>query len=137
MFADVGQGIMLLIVAIYMYKKMKMPLGALLIPCSICSTIFGFIFGSVFGFEELLTPVYKALFGLKEKPIDVMEGNTTMMLIFGTVGIGVLLLITAMALNIISCIKRGDIGGALFGVNGVRTCILCFDDYCPSRRDTA
>ncbi len=119
MFADVGHGIMLLIVAIYMYKKLKMPLGALLIPCSISSTIFGFIFGSVFGFEELLTPVYKALFGLKEKPIDVMEGNTTMMLIFGAVGIGVVLLIIAMILNIVSCFKRGDTGGALFGVNGV------------------
>lgn len=119
MFADVGQGIMLLIAAIYMYKKLKMPLGALLIPCSICSTIFGFIFGSVFGFEELLTPVYKALFGLKEKPVDVMEGSTTMMLIFGAVGIGVVLLIIAMILNIVSCFKRGDTGGALFGVNGV------------------
>ena len=119
MFADVGQGIMLLIVAIYMFKKKNMPLGALLIPCSICSTIFGFIFGSVFGFEELLTPVYKALFGLKEKPIDVMEGSTTMTLIFGAVGIGVVLLIIAMLLNIVSCLKRRDTGGALFGVNGL------------------
>ena len=119
MFADVGQGIMLLIVAIYMYKKMKMPLGALLIPCSIFSTIFGFIFGSVFGFEELLNPVYKALFNLDEKPIDVLEGQTTMMLIYSAVGIGVVLLMIAMILNIISCIKRKDIGGALFGVNGV------------------
>ncbi|MBK6087858.1 V-type ATP synthase subunit I [Ruminococcus difficilis] len=119
MFADVGQGIMLLIAAIIMLKVKKMPLGALLIPCSICSTIFGFIFGSVFGFEELLTPVYKALFGLKDKPIHVMEGETTKMLIFGAVGIGVVLLMIAMILNIISCLKRKDIGGALFGVNGV------------------
>lgn len=119
MFADVGQGIMLLIAAIIMLKVKKMPLGALLIPCSICSTIFGFIFGSVFGFEELLTPVYKALFGLNDKPIHVMEGETTKMLIFGAVGIGVVLLMVAMILNIISCLKRKDIGGALFGVNGV------------------
>ena len=119
MFADVGQGIMLLIAAIFMYKKMKMPLGALLIPCSIFSTIFGFIFGSVFGFEELLTPVHKALFGTNRKLLDVMEGDTTMMLIFGAVGIGVILLIIAMLLNIVSGFKRGDTGGALFGVNGV------------------
>ena len=119
MFADVGQGIMLLIVAVYMYKKLKMPLGALLIPCSICSTIFGFIFGSVFGFEELLTPAHKLLFGVDHKIIDVMEGETTMMLIFGAVGIGIVLLIIAMILNIISCLKRHDTGGALFGVNGV------------------
>ncbi len=119
MFADVGQGIMLLIAAIFMYKKMKMPLGALLIPCAISSTVFGFIFGSVFGFEHLLDPVYKALFGLNEKPVEVMEGSTTMMLIFGAVGIGVVLLMIAMILNIVSCFKRKDVGGALFGVNGV------------------
>lgn len=119
MFADVGQGFMLLIAAVYMYKKMKMPLGALLIPCSVSSVIFGTVFGSVFGFEELLNPVYKAIFGLNEKPVEVMEGQTTMTLIFGAVGIGVILLIIAMILNIISSVKRGDIGNALFGTNGL------------------
>ena len=119
MFADVGHGLMLLIAAIYMYKKMKMPLGALLIPCSISSMVFGAVFGSVFGFEELLNPVYKAMFGLDNKPVEVMDGDTTMLLIFGAVGIGVVLLMIAMLLNIISCLKRRDVGGALFGVNGV------------------
>ena len=119
MFADVGQGVLLLIAAIWMYKKKKMPLGALLIPCSISSTIFGLIFGSVFGFEEALNPLYKALFGLDEKPLDVLEGSTTMMLIYSAVGIGVVLLIIAMMLNILSSFKRGDTGAALFGVNGV------------------
>lgn len=118
MFADVGQGIALLIAAIFMYKKMKMPLGALLIPCAICSAIFGFIFGSVFGFEEVLTPVHRAVFGTGGKLLDVMEGDTTMLLIFSAVGIGVVLLIIAMILNIISSLRRGDIGEALFGVNG-------------------
>ena len=119
MFADVGQGIMLLIAALYMYRKMKMPLGALLIPCSISSTVFGFIFGSVFGFEEVLTPVHMALFGTDGKLMDVLEGSTTMMLIYSAVGIGVVLLIIAMLLNIISSFRRGDTGGALFGVNGL------------------
>lgn len=119
MFADVGHGLMLLIAAIYMYKKMKMPLGALLIPCSVSSMVFGAVFGSVFGFEHLLDPVYHALFGLEEKPVEVMEGSTTMMLIFGAVGIGIVLLMIAMLLNIVSCLKRRDVGGALFGVNGV------------------
>lgn len=119
MFADVGHGLMLLIAAIFMYKKMKMPLGALLIPCSISSMVFGCVFGSVFGFEHMLDPVYRSLFGFEEKPVEVMDGNTTMILIFGAVGIGIILLIIAMILNIVSNLKRGDIGGALFGVNGV------------------
>lgn len=118
MFGDVGHGIMLLIAAIVMYKYKKMPLGRLLIPCSISSIVFGCIFGSVFGFEELLTPVYKALFGLQQKPVDVMEADTTMLLIFSAVGIGIVLLMIAMILNIISSIKRKDYGNALFGVNG-------------------
>ena len=96
-----------------------MPLGRLLIPCSISSIVFGAIFGSVFGFEELLNPVYKAIFGLSEKPVDVMESNTTMILIFSAVGIGIILLMIAMVLNIISSIKRRDFGNALFGVNGL------------------
>jgi len=119
MFADVGQGILLLLAAIFMYKKRKMPIGALLIPCSICSTIFGFIFGSVFGFEDLLDPVYRDVFHMDGKPFDVLEGQTTMMLIYSAVGIGIALLIIAMMLNVISCFKRKDIGGALFGVNGL------------------
>ena len=119
MFADLGQGFFLLLASIFMYKVKKMPLGRLLIPCSVSSMIFGTVFGSVFGFEELLNPVYKALFGLEEKPVDVMEGSTTMILIYGAVGVGVVLLIIAMILNIISSLKRGDPGNALFGVNGV------------------
>ncbi|MBQ7133229.1 MAG: ATPase [Ruminococcus sp.] len=124
MFGDVGHGIVLLIAAIVMYKLMHMELGRLLIPCSISSTIFGFVFGSVFGFEHILDPMYKKLFGFEEKPIEVMESHWTMTIIYTAVGIGMVLLIIAMGLNIYSSFKRKDIGGALFGVNGV--CGLVF-----------
>ena len=49
-------------------------------PCGISSAIFGCVFGSVFGFEHVLDPLYKALFGLDEKPIEVvspLEENET------------------------------------------------------------
>ncbi len=124
MFGDVGHGIVLFIASLVMYKCMKMELGKLLIPCSISSTIFGFVFGSVFGYEHVLDPMYNALFGLEEKPIEVMESHWTMTIIYSAVGIGVVLLIVAMGLNIYSSIKRKDIGNALFGVNGV--CGLVF-----------
>ncbi|MBQ8539775.1 MAG: ATPase [Ruminococcus sp.] len=124
MFGDVGHGIVLLIAAIVMYKFMGMELGRLLIPCSISSTIFGFIFGSVFGFEHVLDPMYNKLFGLEEKPIEVMESHWTMTIIYSAVGIGMVLVMVAMGLNIYSCFKRKDIGGAIFGVNGI--CGLTF-----------
>ncbi len=119
MFGDVGHGILLLIASIVMYKVMKMELGRLLIPCAISSTFFGFVFGSVFGFEHLLDPLYHALFGLEEKPIEVMESQWTMTIIYSAVGIGMVLVIIAMILNIYSSLKRKDIGNALFGVNGL------------------
>lgn len=119
MFGDVGHGIVLFIAAILMYKVKGMELGRLLIPCSISSTIFGFVFGSVFGFEHVLDPMYQKLFGLHEKPIEVMESQWTMTIIYSAVGIGMVLLVVAMILNIYSSLKRNDIGNALFGVNGV------------------
>lgn len=119
MFGDVGHGILLLIASIVMYKALKMELGRLLIPCAISSTFFGFVFGSVFGFEHLLDPLYHALFGLEEKPIEVMESQWTMTIIYSAVGIGMVLVVIAMILNIYSSLKRKDIGNALFGVNGL------------------
>lgn len=43
-----------------------MKIGKILVPCGISSAIFGCVFGSVFGFEHVLDPLYKALFGLDE-----------------------------------------------------------------------
>ncbi|MDO4748859.1 MAG: V-type ATPase 116kDa subunit family protein, partial [Eubacteriales bacterium] len=119
MFGDVGHGIFLLLAAIVMYKLKGMELGRLLIPCAISSTIFGFVFGSVFGFEHLLDPMYEKLFGFHEKPIEVMESEWTMTIIYTAVGIGMVLVMVAMCLNIYSSIKRKDYGNALFGVNGL------------------
>ncbi|MBQ8056906.1 MAG: ATPase [Ruminococcus sp.] len=124
MFGDVGHGVILFIAALVMYKVKGMELGRLLIPCSISSTIFGFVFGSVFGFEHLLDPLYHKLFGLEEKPIEVMESHWTMTIIYSAVGIGMVLVIVAMGLNIYSNFKRKNIGEAIFGVNGI--CGLTF-----------
>lgn len=119
MFGDVGHGILLLIAALIMWKVKKMPLGKILIPCSICSTIMGFVFGSVFGFEDVLDPMYNALFGWETKPIHVMRAQDTNTIIYSAVGVGMLLVLFAMCLNIYSCFKRKQLGQALFGVNGI------------------
>ena len=85
MFGDVGQGICVSIVGALMWKFKQMALGKALIPCGISSAVFGLVYGSVFGYEHVLDPMYSALFGLSEKPIEVMEANTTIEIILAAV----------------------------------------------------
>ena len=78
--------------------------------------VFGFVFGSVFGFEEALDPLYHKL-GLAEKPLSVMDSINTV-LVFA-IGIGIALVVVAMCLNIVSSLKKGKVGTALFSENGL------------------
>ncbi len=123
MFGDVGQGLVLAIGGFLAYKLKKIELGKILVPCGIASTIGGLVFGSVFGFEEALDPLYHAI-GLKSKPVEVME-SVNGVLIFA-IGIGVVLVIAAMLLHTVMSIKRKQIGEALFSENGVAGIIF----YC-------
>jgi len=121
MFGDLGQGFCLAVIGFLMWKLKKMALGKILIPCGISSMVFGFVFGSVFGFEEMLDPVYEKL-GWAGKPLSVMDSINTVLLI--AIGIGVFLMIVAMLLNIYACIKRRAFGEALFSQNGLAGIIV-------------
>ena len=116
MFGDVGQGFVLILTGFLMWKLKGMPLGKILIPCGVSSMFFGFLFGSVFGFEEALNPVYTAL-GLASKPLSVMDSVNTILLF--SISIGVFLVIFSMLINVYSCIKTKHYGEALFSNNGI------------------
>lgn len=116
MFGDLGQGAVLALAGFLMWKFKKMELGKILIPCGIASMCFGFLFGSVFGYEEMLDPVYHAL-GWRGKPMSVMDSINTVLLIAIAIGVG--LMVAAMLLNIYACLKRKKFGEALFSQNGV------------------
>ena len=118
MFGDLGQGLVLSLVGYLMWKLKKMPLGKILIPCGISSAVFGLIYGSVFGFEELLNPMFHAL-GFHEKPIEVMKPATTQMIIYGAVGAGAVLVLISIIMNIFSCIKQKKAAHSVFSSNGV------------------
>ncbi len=118
MFGDLGQGILVSIAGLIM-SRMGMKIGPILIRCGVSSAVFGCIFGSVFGFEHALDPVYSALFGWEEKPIHVMEPATTNLIIYAAVGIGVFLVAAAMFINVLACIKKRDTENLFFGPNGI------------------
>lgn len=119
MFGDFGQGILLSIVGGLMWKLKKMDIGKILIPCGISSAIFGFIYGSCFGFEEAFNPIYKAIFGLDEKPVDVMSPTTSNMIVYASVGVGAVIIMIVMLMNIFSSLKRKDYESGIFGPNGI------------------
>ena len=118
MFADLGQGFCLSIVGILMWKLKKMPIGKILFPCGISSMVFGTLFGSVFGFEHLLDPMFQ-LFGFKEKPFEVMASENINTIILGAIGIGIFLLIVAMCLNVYTSFRQKNYGKALFSTSGI------------------
>lgn len=119
MFGDLGHGFILLILGILMWKLKGMDLGKILIPCGVTSMLWGCIFGSFFGFEHALDPMYKALFNLNTKPIDVMEANTTNYILVISAAIGVILITVAMLINIYTSIRQGKYGRALFSPSGL------------------
>lgn len=121
MFGDVGQGIVLAILGYLMWKIKKMALGKILVPCGIAATIGGFVYGSVFGSETLLDPLYAAL-GMSGKPVEVMD-SVIGLLIF-SIGIGVVLVIVAMLMNVFVSLKRKQFGRAVFHHNGVMGVLL-------------
>lgn len=126
MFGDLGQGLCLALIGALMWKKKKITLGKILIPCGLSGAFFGLVYGSVFGFESALNPLYKALFGLSNKPIEVMNPSMTPMVLLSAVGVGLLLIILAMILNVYSSMKRRDYVSGIFGPNGVAGLIF----YC-------
>lgn len=121
MFADVGQGLVLAIGGYLVYRLKGTKLAKILVPCGISSAFFGLLFGSVFGYEELLDPLYHAI-GLPGKPLSVMDSINTVLLM--AIGIGVALVIISMCLNIFCSLKNKKVGEALFSTNGVVGVIL-------------
>ena len=118
MFADIGQGLLLSIAGMLMWKLKKMPIGKILFPCGLSAMVFGTLFGSVFGFEHILDPMYRSL-GFEEKPFEVMASKNTNTIILGAIGIGVFLLIVAMFLNVYTSLRQRNYGRALFSTSGV------------------
>lgn len=118
MFGDVGQGLVISLVGFIMWKWKKMALGPILERIGIVSAFFGLIYGSVFGFEHLLDPMYHAM-GFKEKPVEVMANSTTNMILMSAVGIGAVLIVVCILMNICLGLKQKNWERALLSQNGI------------------
>lgn len=108
MFGDLGQGLVLMLLGFLAYKYKGMRLGAIGIRIGLSSAIFGLLYGSVFGDEELLTPLYTDVLGLSHKPIHIMDANFTMTLLISAIAIGAVLIVISMILNLVTLYKKKD-----------------------------
>ncbi len=119
MFADLGQGLVLGLVAYFiMWKRKHMEMGRILMRCSVFCCLFGFLFGSIFGFEHALDPMWHA-FGLEEKPIEVISPTSIQSILIVSLGFGALVVVISILTNIVQQLRIGHPGNALVGKNGV------------------
>lgn len=116
MFGDLGQGLVLAIAGALLWKFKKFALGPILVRIGISGAFFGLIYGSVFGYEELLDPMYEAL-GITFLPFKIMHNVTTILV--GAIAIGVLIMFISILINIVMGIKNKKYEEALFGNNGI------------------
>lgn len=106
MYGDLGHGFVLALVGAFLAKK-KNFLGNILVCCGICSMLFGVLFSSVFGYENLF---WHAVW----EPMNQM-----MPTLIVTVALGVLVITAAMVMNILNGIKQKDPGRIFFDPNGI------------------
>ena len=124
MFGDVGQGFFVALIGFcFMWLVKGLQVGRILLHCGISSMIFGFFYGSIFGFETWLNPVHQAM-GIAfnhhaGKFIEVMAADTSPYIIYFTMGLGVIAMTISMIINIILKFRHGHIGEALFGTAGI------------------
>ncbi len=112
MFGDLGQGIVIALLALLYFKKSGNPLAKLGIYLGTISSVTGFFYGSFFGNEHLLRELFPGV-----PMIDTMASK--MELLFASVAFGAFLLIVAMILNMINKYKQEKIGKMLFDRNGL------------------
>ncbi len=118
MFGDLGQGFIIALIGLVLACWKKMDFGRIMLRLGISSMIFGTAYGSVFGLEHVLDPMFHAL-GFAEKPIEVFNGATTNMLLIAAIGVGVCSIAIAMGINVYLGFKYHNLEKALFSQNGI------------------
>lgn len=127
MFGDAGQGICLLIGGFLLYRFKKVRLAGIISCCGVFSTIFGFLFGSVFGFEDVIDAVWL-------RPSEAMVNLpfigklNTVFVVAVAIGMGIILM--CMVLNIINSVRAHDTEKTYFDTNGVAGFVFYFALSC-------
>lgn len=106
MFGDVGQGLVMAITGYIMSKKIG-SLAKIIQRIGISSTIFGFLYGSIFGIEEILPAIL----------IRPMEDINTILI--STITLGIIMMIIAYFIGFYNLKSRNEMLDLYFDKNGI------------------
>ena len=105
MFADLGQGFVLLLLGFFLWVRKKINLGRIIGIVGISSMIFGAVFGSVFGFEDIIHGY---------NPMEHIDFVLLIAIAFGAVTISI-----AIILNIINGVYQKNYEKIFLSPNGL------------------
>ncbi|RJP57571.1 MAG: hypothetical protein C4541_09875 [Candidatus Auribacter fodinae] len=112
MFGDIGDGLVLGLIGLFMTLSKKKTaasasIGALFLYCGTISIIFGFLYGSIFGFEDIIPALW----------LHPMHDINILLQVALYFGIGMISL--GIIINIINGMRTGDWSRALFAKSGL------------------
>lgn len=118
MFGDVGHGLLLTALGVLlMTRKVKAlrglaGLGGLVTICGLVAVLFGFLYGSIFGFENVLHAAW------------LQPGEDPLSILTFAIGAGVVLLSIAFLVGIFNALVSRDLAHLLFGHGGIAAALL-------------
>lgn len=112
MFGDVGQGLFFAVAGVLVGKFMNKDFGGLVTRLGISSTIFGFLYGSVFGLETIIKPIL----------FNPYENINTILIM--AIALGVILLIMSYSLGVTNFVRTKNYEELYFGEKGIAGFLL-------------
>ncbi len=125
MFGDLGQGLILMLVGVLAHNKIFMKslqsLGLLLVYCGFFASIFGALYGSIFGFEGHLIEEY---LHFHFEPIWISPLENILTILGLAIDAGIVILLFSYLLSLFNMIRARDWAHFWFGHTGVVA--ICF-----------
>ncbi len=114
MFGDIGHGLMIFLGAMYLVKKgmMKRSFGQVIRSAAVSSMVFGVLYGSIFGMEDIIPALW----------LSPMHDTNKLLII--AICLGVFMISLGLVLNMIKQYRAKDFGRLLFDGQGMAGLML-------------
>ena len=129
MFGDLGQGLVLLVLGLLIHYKIfakgLQSLGLLIMYCGASAAVFGYLYGSIFGFEGEAIETY---LHFHFEPLWISPIENILSILGIAIDAGIILLLGAFLLSIFNNIRSKEWAHLIFGHTGLVALVfyICF-----------